>query len=252
MWLDAYNGCSYTADTIHIEFVQSKIDLGSDTLICKRERLEIGTNLNHINAAYQWSTGDTSTFITVGDSGLYWQNGRIGNCSDSDSIYIRYHVPDNSILEQIDTMLVFCLSDTIKAPASQWQDSYEWNTGESNRVLFVEESGSYEVYAENECTESISTYEINVESLNEGLNDYNIFTPNEDGANELFTIYEGNSRKYSLQIYNRWGRLIWQTDDPMNYWDGGEVSDGLYYYQISFLNCNNDRIERNGHVTVVK
>ena len=59
----------------------------------------------------------------------------------------------------------------------------------------------------------------------------NIFTPNGDGQNDNFVIY--NLDKYpnsQLFIYNRWGQKIYKSDDYLNNWDGENYSDGTYYY----------------------
>ncbi len=62
------------------------------------------------------------------------------------------------------------------------------------------------------------------------------FSPNEDGLNDEFFI-EGNCNKkeYSLQIFNRWGELIFSSLDANETWDGRSragsfVADGVYFY----------------------
>jgi len=59
----------------------------------------------------------------------------------------------------------------------------------------------------------------------------NIFTPNSDGYNDLFVItnleYHPNSE---LVIFNRWGQIVFETPDYKNDWNGGDCSDGVYYY----------------------
>lgn len=59
----------------------------------------------------------------------------------------------------------------------------------------------------------------------------NIFTPNGDGKNDMFHIYgiEGfpNSK---VQIYNRWGNLVFEDDYYRNTWSGDDLPDGVYYY----------------------
>lgn len=65
----------------------------------------------------------------------------------------------------------------------------------------------------------------------------NIFTPNQDTYNDYFIPYPFSSvEKIDLQIFNRWGNLIFKTDDPQINWDGKiqgtnqPASDGVYYY----------------------
>jgi gliding motility-associated-like protein len=65
----------------------------------------------------------------------------------------------------------------------------------------------------------------------------NIFTPNNDERNDFFIPYPYTSvEKIDLKIVNRWGNLIFATQDPAIKWDGKlqgsnqDVSDGVYYY----------------------
>ena len=63
----------------------------------------------------------------------------------------------------------------------------------------------------------------------------NVFSPNNDGTNDYFRIpgIEGFPNS-GLEIYNRWGNLIFQSTDYGGAWDGRintePVSDGTYYY----------------------
>ena len=66
----------------------------------------------------------------------------------------------------------------------------------------------------------------------------NVFTPNGDGVNDIFTpiLPFRYIKNVDISIYNRWGQLMFHTIDPMIDWDGkdqvthGECPDGVYYY----------------------
>ncbi len=65
----------------------------------------------------------------------------------------------------------------------------------------------------------------------------NVFTPNGDNINDLFHPYPYSFVDHiDLKIYNRWGNLVYQTDDPDINWDGKDmntgklVPEGVYYY----------------------
>ena len=65
----------------------------------------------------------------------------------------------------------------------------------------------------------------------------NFFTPNNDERNDFFVPFPYSSvEKIDLQIFNRWGNLIFATQDPAIKWDGKiqgkneDVPDGVYYY----------------------
>jgi gliding motility-associated-like protein len=65
----------------------------------------------------------------------------------------------------------------------------------------------------------------------------NAITPNGDGVNDTFEIAEANSK---IKIWNRWGKLIFKSDNYKNDW-GKDVPAGTYYYFLespSGVNCN--------------
>ncbi|SOD93304.1 conserved repeat domain-containing protein/gliding motility-associated C-terminal domain-containing protein [Spirosoma fluviale] len=71
------------------------------------------------------------------------------------------------------------------------------------------------------------------------------FSPNGDGINDLFVIRGVAGLTVSLEVYNRWGHLVYKSDDYHNDWDGkpnagialnsdaNGVPDGTYYYVIN-------------------
>ena len=66
----------------------------------------------------------------------------------------------------------------------------------------------------------------------------NVFTPNGDGINDMFTPFMPYSgvTKIEMEIFNRWGKRVFHTTDPNILWDGSDEtthqpsSDGVYYY----------------------
>ena len=66
----------------------------------------------------------------------------------------------------------------------------------------------------------------------------NVFTPNNDGANDLYTpiLPIRFIAEVDMKIFNRWGALVFETNDPMLNWDGTsgltgkELEEGVYYY----------------------
>ncbi|HQB22502.1 MAG TPA: gliding motility-associated C-terminal domain-containing protein, partial [Bacteroidales bacterium] len=66
----------------------------------------------------------------------------------------------------------------------------------------------------------------------------NVFTPNNDGINDFFRPMEPYYfvEKIDIKIYNRWGQLMYETEDPDINWDGRNfqsgklVNDGVYFY----------------------
>ena len=61
----------------------------------------------------------------------------------------------------------------------------------------------------------------------------NIFTPNGDGFNDTFFIRNLPSEA-KLEISNRWGKSVYQSNAYQNDWDANGISEGLYFYRLSF------------------
>ena len=110
----------------------------------------------------------------------------------------------------------------------------------------------------------------------------NVFTPNGDGTNDYFIIslengsdtpaggsnnglrdgstpaeyesYEPLNRYYEsseLTIFNRWGRIVYHSNDYQNNWDGDNLPDGTYFYVLKCHGLKNDATY-NGSVMIVK
>ena len=65
----------------------------------------------------------------------------------------------------------------------------------------------------------------------------NAFTPNNDGQNDVFEPFPGWRfvERIDMQIFNRWGNLVFTTNDPAIQWagvtsDGKKLADGTYFY----------------------
>lgn len=88
----------------------------------------------------------------------------------------------------------------------------------------------------------------------------NAFTPDEDEANTVFKpIVYLSIVDWNLQIYNRWGELIFESNDPNIGWDGvnqaGKVSpDGLYMWKLRYTSCEPVNPEHliTGHVSLLR
>ena len=84
----------------------------------------------------------------------------------------------------------------------------------------------------------------------------NAIAPN--GINNEFKPYIvfGNPTNYKMQIFNRWGELIFEGNDPNSGWfgtkNGSEVPTGGYPYVIRFTASDGTAIEKKGIVTVVR
>ncbi|MEN0007071.1 MAG: gliding motility-associated C-terminal domain-containing protein, partial [Bacteroidota bacterium] len=84
----------------------------------------------------------------------------------------------------------------------------------------------------------------------------NVFTPNNDNQNDGFGIVtNGKLENYTCKIYNRWGALVFETNEAADLWDGTFNSQdspvGVYVYHINFRIDEQEFVEV-GDVTLLR
>ncbi len=84
----------------------------------------------------------------------------------------------------------------------------------------------------------------------------NTFTPNKDLKNDIFYIYGEGIVDMNLRIFDRWGKVIFHTDDINMGWDGKvngvNVPEGVYVYNLIYRDATNKKNYLRGTVTVLR
>jgi len=138
-------------------------------------------------------------------------------------------------------------------------NTYEWSFGDGNAEVSnaitshaYASSGQFMVQhivtSEHGCMDSITK---SIEIIRP-IRVPNIMTPNNDGFNDYMVFeglegYEGST----VQVYNRWGTLIYKSEDYKNNWDGENHSDGTYFFILT-LNEKYKMKPFHGSMTILK
>ena len=85
----------------------------------------------------------------------------------------------------------------------------------------------FKVYSSDECFIDSANILITVIPVDKYLP--NLITPNGDGKNDRLYI-TNYPKKYDINIYNRWNDLVYSKVNYTDQWDGGDNTDGIYYY----------------------
>ena len=84
----------------------------------------------------------------------------------------------------------------------------------------------------------------------------NAFTPNGDGINDRFQINGAFVRRFELNIFDRWGRLVFQAQAMGDSWDGtikGRLApEGVYAFKLSAEGFDGKKFERSGSITLIR
>lgn len=94
---------------------------------------------------------------------------------------------------------------------------------------------------------------VNIQVLPSLLYIPNAFSPNNDGENDFFTLYGIETlQSFKLSIFNRWGQLIYYTEQPAAFWDGANAPEGVYIYHIHYILNDGTPQTETGTVTLVR
>lgn len=88
----------------------------------------------------------------------------------------------------------------------------------------------------------------------------NAFTPNHNGINEIFYGYGTYIKEFEIMIFDRWGNLIFESNDLMKGWDGkvqggssGEMAqEDVYVWKVKILDVRDLTHNYVGHVTIIR
>jgi len=129
---------------------------------------------------------------------------------------------------------------------------------QNNELVYNENMNIYRVVAvqnENEQIVSVS----NTIAVEKPLTLYapNAFSPDGDGVNDFFSIKGQGAENFSLEVYNRWGQMVYQSDDLNEQWNGeyrgSQVPMGTYVYQVKAINVSGDKtMVKKGSVVLVR
>ncbi|MCF8461103.1 MAG: gliding motility-associated C-terminal domain-containing protein [Flavobacteriales bacterium] len=242
--------------TIVVEVDSSgDMNLGPDTLTCSNETIVLG-DLNSVQSLL-WSDGSTDNIYEVNSSGTYWAEfaNACGTYRDTVSVgFLGYDLNADFLtrskpVEFLDPNVQF-------VNESNGATNYEWHFGdgevsyEENPEHNYDTSGVYLVMLVAYGTDGLgcadTTY--GYVSIDPMFTFYvpNSFTPDGDGINDTWGGIGLNFEyeSFELEIFDRWGGLIWQTDDPFRGWDGTHmksgkrVKQGMYVYQFRLRQFN--------------
>ncbi|TDP57797.1 gliding motility-associated C-terminal domain-containing protein [Flavobacterium dankookense] len=221
--------------------------LGSNQEICNGETIAI--NLNDIpNATFNWtgpndfSSSSQNVLIensTIENVGTYTVTAMLNGCMKTASIDIGFKSTPNVVIEEK------CVNGfyTLKAVAVDgsfdpelvnysWTGPNSFSSNENPITISNNAIGMYSVTVTNQenCSKGSS---FNV--LSTSCTIPNVITPNDDGSNESFDLSGFDVLK--LEIYNRWGRLVYEQNDYIAQWrgqnmNGGRLPDSTYFYLV--------------------
>lgn len=226
---------------------------------------------------YQWSGPGMPANDSIGAS--VWQNLSSGwyyfsivddVCNVQDSIFLEQDPPPTADFTANPPVGNAPL-DVEFINNSDPADTYEWDFGNGQGNIVNDLSNQYTSYGtegiytvtltvtEGSCSDQ-ATQNIIVNLLLPLSYDMpNVFTPNNDNSNDVFTLNTVNATNLELVILNRWGNVVYESTGDVNAaWngkvqnDGQECTNGTYFYKFTIFGEQGEEIEEHGFVQLVR
>jgi gliding motility-associated-like protein len=199
-----------------------------------------------------------------------YQSSGNNNCYRRVRYNINFSVNASLEMNVIPNVTAINLGDEVELTATPYGGiNYQWQP-----VGIMQSNGSNKVIAKPTTDTTIVLYiadpktpacdlriaiPIQVEEFpcDEGSIDIaNCVTPNGDLVNDYVMAHTAIVKDYRLLIYNRWGNVVFETNDPNEKWratcNGKDCDDGVYGYMASSTCLNGKTILKKGNITVIR
>jgi gliding motility-associated-like protein len=255
-------GCFRDTATQTIQvFPRPNLELSAENTLCAGDSILITPEIITPGIQYKWSDGLTTPQRLLDQAGTYILEALSPEACKSIDTTILYTVPAPTV--QIEGQAEACMGETIVLQAATDRSGLkiEWNTGIENAELDVQTSGLYSVQVhDGPCTVGDTMRVFFKECPTCTLFVPNVFAPGSGGANDHWAVQSNCVfSQYQVQLYDRWGNLVFQSAEPNTSWDGmykGKIlPPGVYVCRIDLETDNGDkrsRMQRLADVTIVR
>ena len=197
----------------------------------------------------------------------YWNNSALSESGDytntftstsnCDSIVTLHLTIVDTVLRSYNSNPDFCTTEETTLSVEGDFDSYIWNTGEVGPSINVTTSGFYSVTASNEVCERTAKFQIPYCMPHLYLP--TAITPGKaDGLNDYLSLSEYDKSQiseFNIDIYNRWGELVFTSNDKNFRWDGSRNGkyfiDTVYNYVLRYTDHHGKPYRILGNITVL-
>jgi gliding motility-associated-like protein len=241
-WVDVYKDLCHTRDSVFVDFKNPTFSLGNDTSLCKGEVFTL--TASNLQTPFVWSNNSGLPQMEVTTTGKYWLTAYTNGCKRTDTIQVTFEEPLQFSLGK-DTTL--CYGETLRLSPGIGSVGYLWSDNSTREFMDVTESGEYSIKVKGVACEGTDHIKVRFFDCPEEIP--NVITPNDDDKNQTFSIKEIRHDQWDIKIVNRWGNLVYQSNNYHNEWDGNNHAPGIYFY--SLRNMDSKR-EYKGWVQILK
>lgn len=149
---------------------------------------------------------------------------------------------------------IICPGEILTLNVNQPNATYLWQDNSTSSIFNITQQGTYwvKITTIGGCTLTDSLI-ITASHCEVVLNIPNIFTPNNDGVNDIFTpIKNVGIISINTHIYNRWGVQIFDSNSLSIDWSGDNISAGTYFWIIDYTDFKGCQSTKKGLLTLIR
>lgn len=277
-------GCTNT-EMVSIEVIDVDVELNTgDVTLCNEETLDL---LASGADNYTWAAPGPNSLtctdcpnptLTAVDNNTVIVTGEREGCTDSEVIEVTITpspvcegitsaATEVSIGQEVNLMVNYTSNSSVTI---EWMNSDNGSVigqGDSITTNANELFNNYQVTVTNSEGCSCMTEVFTIEGIRPILAMPNVFTPDGDGLNDFFfplfkkdgtdeIVEIGNAEIVQFTIFNRWGDIVYQNDNPAAGWDGKkdgtDLPSEVYVYAITVRYPNGTTDTQSSDVTLIR
>jgi len=245
--------CSFDTVTVVVN-PNPTVNLPDTTVLCEASTVNLDAGVP--GASYLWNTSATTQSIIVNTPGVYGVLvTNATTCFDSDSTTVVLDSLPHFILNDV----TVCEGDSAVLSVDPSEGiSFLWSTLETTPSIYTFTPGTYTLAVFNTCGSTTDTAQVFFKPDLKNLQLPNVLTINDDGTNDVYSlpVLTTLDSPYRLDFFDRWGILLYSTEDINNPWrgtsgaDGGKVAPGTYFVVVHFYNCTGEEINKTQFISV--
>ena len=259
--LHVNNGCladtSFTITTLPLPVP----GISQNTSICQGNFVSLSASGG---SSYVWNTGQTSDsiFVSPPSTTTYTVTISNGSCSATDSAKVTV-VPFPPVTANGTTTITSGqITPLIVTPGAG--DTYLWtpssslscDTCRSPNASPTVTTWYYVTVTDSDGCSTTDSVLVTVKENCGSIYLPNAFSPNNDGYNDVLYVYGDCIKDMDLNIYDRWGNKVFESNNINEGWDGkynGQpMNAGTYVYTLTVTDNNNNTTTKKGNITLVR
>ena len=252
-------------DSIFVSAKGPNLSIGADRRVCETETVTLTPALTSANipVTYRWATGETTPQLNPKKSGVYILTVTADNCSVSDTVRVTVNpLPQLGLTTEPS---YDCPGDQpVQLDPSAADSSglrYVWTPGGSKgSTLSATTPGRYAVtVTTGEGCPTTRTFTILDNCPTAFIFVPDAFSPNGDGTNDVFAWKGESDLDVRMNVYNRWGEVVFASDGSAPFWDGTcsgvPCPPEVYTWQLDYRIRSGTKtkwINRKGRVVLIR